>query len=549
MPTKKLRILFNSEASYLASGFGKIYKELIQGLFDTKKYEIAEFATYGIIQDPRNKNLDWKFYCNQVEDKDPRKGALNSDHKNQFGKWRFERVLLDFKPDVVFDLRDSHMFDYECQSPFRPFFHHCLMPTCDSHPQKNSWISDLIHTDAVFTYTDYAYEVIKKESGGKVSLVSTTTPCINLDNYSPVQNVEQHRQQMGLQPDIFLVGSVMRNQKRKLYPDLMASFRMFLDRTTPEIAKKTYLYLHTSYPDHGWELPDFMKEHGLCKKCLFTYVCNKCRFTFSSFFQDARCICPKCKQQEAVFPNVGSGVSEEHLINIYRLFDFYVQYANCEGLGYPAIEAASCGVPLACTNYSGMEDFVNKINATPIPIDKKFFDMENTAYRVYPDNDKCASILHEFFSQPSTMRKRQGFVCRQKTEKEYNWENFVGKYETYFDNIKLTGLQGKWDSKSRAHNPNTNMPNNLSESQFMDWVICNVLGEPERLNQYESLFWLRLLNNKIHKEGMKLTEIDRNLVTQQYMKKVEFKNFWENVRCNNTGMNDEDYLSYARLYE
>ena len=58
-----------------------------------------------------------------------------------------------------------------------------------------------------------------------------------------------HRIEMGLQPDWFIVGTVMRNQKRKLFFELMKSFRLFLDRAPPEIAAKSYLYLHTSYPE------------------------------------------------------------------------------------------------------------------------------------------------------------------------------------------------------------------------------------------------------------------------------------------------------------
>ena len=436
----KLRILFNSEAHYLSSGFSKIYKELISRLYDTFKYDIAEFATYGLIDDNRNKQSKWKFYCNHVPDTDNRIEKLRENPKNQFGQWRFEKVLLDFKPDVVFDLRDSYMYDYESRSPLRKYFHHILMPTCDSDPQKNEWISDLIQTDAIFTYSNYAYNIIKKEGGNKVNLINVTTPCVDLDTYSPVDDLRQHKMNMGMDSDSYIVGTVMRNQKRKLFPDLLKAFRLFLnecEKNNPELGQKTFLYLHTSYPDQGWEIPNFMKEFGLCNKCLFTYRCSKFAFTFTSFFQESLTICPKCNSNSAVIPTVGTGASEEFLINIYKTFDFYIQYANCEGLGYPVIEASACGVPVACTNYSAMTDFPKSINATPIDVQKIFYDMDNSAYRVYPDNQHCADIIYDFLSIPSPMRKQIGFKTRQLTEKYYNWDTFIKKFEDYFDNIKL----------------------------------------------------------------------------------------------------------------
>ena len=444
------------------------------------------------------------------------------------------------------------MYDYETRSPFRKYFHHVLMPTCDSDPQKHEWISDLIKTDAVFTYTKYAYDIIKKESGNKANLIDVTTPCVDLDKYSPVQNLRQHKEFLGMDPDSYIVGTVMRNQKRKLIPDLLKSFRLFLnkcEKDNPELGEKTYLYLHTSYPDQGWEIPDFLKEFGLCNKCLFTYKCNNCAFTYTSFFQEALTICPKCNNHSSAIPTVGSGASEEFLINLYKSFDLYIQYANCEGLGYPVIEAAACGVPVACTNYSGMKDFPEFIDAIPIDIKKKFFDMDNTAYRVYPDNEHCANIIYDFLSMPSPMRKQIGFKIRKLTEKCYNWDTFIKKFENYFDNIKLTGLQGKWDSPPQMVSAQQNIPQNLTNSQFLEWSIQHVACDPSLLNSYQHLFMLRLLNNKVYKAGQYQEITTREGIINQFRVRAETNNFWENIRCNVIKTPEDDFIAYAKMFE
>lgn len=552
----KLKILFASEAHYLSSGFSKIYKELITRLYNTQKYDIAEFATYGVMRDGRTRQSPWPFYCNHLEESDPQFGELQRDTKNQFGKWRFEKVLLHFKPDVVIDIRDSFMYDFEVESGLRPFFHHILMPTCDSHPQKEIWIDYLIRTDAVFTYTKYAYDVIKREGGGKVNLIDYSTPCLNTDEYCPTYDKKTVRRSLGLDADgdILLVGSVMRNQKRKLIPDLMLSFRKFLnkcyERNNVGLARKSYLYLHTSYPDHGWKIPYFLMEQGLSNKVVFTYVCQKCRQVFASFFQGAKTICPKCKQPTATFPSVSVGCPEEHLIRIYQSFDFYVQLCNAGGLELPVMEASACGIPTACTNYSGPEDFVNFLGAIPIPTYKKFFDMENTAYRVYPSVDKCADIIYDMLSLPDQIRQKKGFEIRQKIMEDYTWDKFVQKWENYLDHLELTGLQGKWDYPSREFEPNLNVPEGLTNAQFVDWGCANIVGNPDLAHTYEGLNWTSLLNDGMVKEGpRKIVPIDRNLIIRKMLSYLEKRNYWDKVRTGQIKLPKEDFLEYAEMFE
>ncbi len=72
MMKQKLKILMCSEASFINSGFGIYTKELLNRLYDTNKYDIAEFASYGFVNDPRDVSIRWKYYANAVKDTDPR---------------------------------------------------------------------------------------------------------------------------------------------------------------------------------------------------------------------------------------------------------------------------------------------------------------------------------------------------------------------------------------------------------------------------------------------------------------------------------------------
>ena len=103
--------------------------------------------------------------------------------------------------------------------------------------------------------------------------------------------------------NIKIVGTVMRNQRRKLYPNLMKSFRELIDQN-PSMSDNTFLYMHTSYPDVGWNLPYFIKKYDLSSKVLVTYKCLECKSFFPSFYQDSKTCCPKCGSFSAILPGL-----------------------------------------------------------------------------------------------------------------------------------------------------------------------------------------------------------------------------------------------------
>ena len=175
-----------------------------------------------------------------------------------------------------------------------------------------------------------------------------------------------HRASLNVDPDCFIVGTVMRNQKRKLFFELMKAFRMFLDQAPPEIAAKTFLYLHTSYPERqGWDIAEGLMQNNLGGKIMMTYICKHCNKFFPAIFQDAITTCKYCHQKSAVCPTVSMGVSVPDLAQIYNLFDIYIQYAICEGFGMPQVEAAACGIPVAATDYSAMSDVIQFTKGYP----------------------------------------------------------------------------------------------------------------------------------------------------------------------------------------
>lgn len=450
MSNKKLKVLMVSEASFLSSGFGTYAKEILSRLHASGKYNIAEFACYGKVNDPKDSEIKWKYYANSVDGADPRSQEYNSSMENQFGRWRFERVLLDFQPDVVIDVRDYWMNSYQQFTPYRPYFHWILMPTVDSAPQQDDWIDTFCHADAVFTYSDFGRDTLKEQSNGAIKYIDTTSPGVNLEIFKYYSNEQRSKlkESFGLDPDAFIIGSVMRNQKRKLIPELFSAIRQFIDKLKIDnnpMAEKVYLYLHTSYPDAGWDLPRLLKEYEIGNRVLFTYSCKNCGFYKPCLYQHPSAYCSRCGQKAFSMPNVSNGISQQELNTIYNIFDIYVQYAICEGFGMPQAEAGAAGVPIASVNYSAMSDIIQKLKAYPIEVNQYFKELETKAIRVYPDNKSLINILHTHINMPNLIREQKRFETRKLTEKYYCWDIIAKKWEKYLDNLSLTGLQGKWD--------------------------------------------------------------------------------------------------------
>ena len=156
----------------------------------------------------------------------PKFQELNSSPENQFGRWRFDRVLLDFKPDIVIDVRDYWMSFFQGTSPLRRNFQWFIMPTIDSSPQKEEWLDTYINADKVFTYSDWGRNVLEQQACGAIKFAETASPGVNLEDFKIENNVKDIKMALGLQPDAIVIGTIMRNQKRKLYPELIKVFEL-----------------------------------------------------------------------------------------------------------------------------------------------------------------------------------------------------------------------------------------------------------------------------------------------------------------------------------
>jgi glycosyltransferase involved in cell wall biosynthesis len=491
--SRKLRVLWCGESSFLNTGYAIYAKEVLSRLYETNKYEIAELGCYASINNPQRFDIPWRFYATLPTDAQEANAYNANLNSYQFGEWRFEDVCLDFRPDVVIDIRDNWMMEFEERSPFRPFYTWAIMPTVDSTPQQEQYLATYMNADAVFTYSEFGKEVLENESYGKINVLGIASPGANFDVFKPVANKNAHRETSGFVENINLIGTVMRNQRRKLYPNLIESFRKMLDNNL-DLQANTFLYIHTSYPDIGWDIPKLIRNNNMCNHTLLTYVCDSCQHFFPSFFQDAKMACPRCGEPNAKLPSTTRGVSGEQFNDIFNWFDLYVQYSICEGFGMPQVEAAACGVPLMTVDYSAMQSVGKNLKGILIDVPHFTWDGPTGSKRAVPDDNDLVDKMTRFIKQPRGMKIKKGMDAYMGVKRRYTWEHAATIWEDYLDGVQIRPWSETWDSRPRIFQPKTDPPTNLVNEEFVRWIIANTWCERDKMNSYTALRLLRDLN-------------------------------------------------------
>lgn len=531
---RKPKILFVTESSFLATGYGTYTKELLSRLHATGKYELAEYACYANQNDARQTQLPWKFYGNEPaknQDGSPinkeEQDQFDSNPVNQLGKFRFEGVCLDFKPDIVADFRDEWYFNYQSISPFRPFYHWVIQPTVDGGPQKESWLETFSRADAILTYQDWSYELLKKsDPNGKLNLRGVASPGVDYTTFSPLKRSDV-RSFWGLPEDAFIVGMASRSQPRKLYPELLRAYAKYLYSLSPHEQSKNFLHLHTFYPDLCWDIPRYIKQHGLSHKTLFTYICYKCGYATIKFFVDSRGVCPKCGDFSLMMPNTRKGLTREQLANVYQSWNLAVQFSNSEGLGITQIESAACGIPVASVDYSGMADVISKLGGYKINVLSLLTDYQNgDCLRAVPDEDSLVAAIKKVRELPNDYYEKKSGQFRELAKKYYNWDVCAKKWMEVFDSFELRPERSTWRSAPRIFKPQTQAPQQVLNNPLLlvNFCILHVAGMPQLLG---TLFEQTLVHDLI---SAKTTP---QAVIKMFLDICEFNNRWEEIRYEN----------------
>jgi glycosyltransferase involved in cell wall biosynthesis len=454
-----------------------------------------------------------------------------------------------------------HNCEFEERSPLRNNFTLIQMPTVDGSPQRDQWLDTYSRLDHVLTYSEWGKRILENESGGKIKVTAVASPGADVETFKPVADKAAHKAKLGIDPHCYIVGSTARNQPRKLHFDLIEAFAQWLSKTKSgmtDLANRTYLYLHTSYPDVGYDIGKAVREFKIGKKVLMTYLCPSCGVAYPSFFAGEWTNCRACGKPGAHPPNANHGVSRETLASIMNLFDLYVQYSICEGWAMPCTEAKSLGVPVMAVNYSAMEDHCNTPGGIPINVQRFFYEpvIETEQRRALPDNEHFGQQLTRFLRMKPEQRAELSRRTREyivepaevwgQTEKlpRFSYDRTAAIWANLLRTCKIKDPAETWLAPSPSlYQPNLKVPRpDMNNTEFVRWAITSVLGRPELARSFWAGEWIKALNCGFRIETGQKVPVNHDTFVQYLLALVQERNSAELSRVASLRSSNLDQL-------
>jgi glycosyltransferase involved in cell wall biosynthesis len=488
---RKKRILLVGEFSQLNTGFAVMANDLLKELHASGKYEVAEVASYIQDDDARIAGLPWKVYPVIPTNPQERENYNNNYRTAQFGSLVFDRAVIDFKPDIVFSFRDFWHDEWITKSPSRYLFNYVWSACVDSEPPKLEWIGVYSSVDMMSSYTNWGLSVLREYSGRKIKTANVNTmPGVDRDIFKK-SDKSLSRMKLGLKDDINIVLTVMRNQPRKLFPDLMYAFSKALDdwknAGRDDIAEKTYLYLHTSYPDVGFDIGKDIIKYKLGSKVVMTYCCEYCKSFFASFFNGEVCTCNNCGNFTAHAPNTVLGLSRQDLATIYNCADLYCQLSIAGALEIPLIEAKACGIPTISTEYAAMKE-VSSLGGSyaeiPVAYWREESDKETGQIRAMPDPDYCGEKICSFFQESSEFRDFMSNEALKTVAVHHKNSTTYEKWDHIFDSMPILP-DARWHLEPNIIDTSKIEIDSINNDEdFVDYLIMNFAPPKSSLRSF-----------------------------------------------------------------
>jgi hypothetical protein len=526
---KKKKLVYQSDFSLTKTGFGRAAKALLSYLYSTNKYDITHYCCGLPYNHIEFEKTPWKTVGSlpnnpmelQELNKDPNLARLAS-----YGAHYLDRVIQEEKPDVYIAVQDIWGIDFAINKKWFKKITSVLWTTLDSLPilptaveaakkVKNYWIWSKFATDALH---DMGFNNAKTVHG----------PLETKDFHKLSEDDRKNlRLKFGLPQDAFIIGFVFRNQLRKSIPNLLEGYA-FWKRSNPNI-KNSFLLLHTHWGE-GWNIYKLADEYNVDKReILTTYVCKNCGGYEIKNFQGQDINCRFCNTEKCqITTNVGLGITEEQLNEVYNLMDVYCHPFTSGGQEIPIQEAKLTELITLVTNYSCGEEICQN-EAYSLPLEWSEYREHGTEFRKASTKPtSIAKQLNKVYNMSLDKRREWGKKAREWTIENYSVEK-VGKYiEDFIDNSPFSLYD--FSLKEEKRDPTHIIPNIESNKDWIIYLYHNILKMRDVDENDEGFkYWMNELN-----KGMNRNDIEK------YFRQVAFKENTENEKILFDNLLDKD---------
>jgi len=496
---RKKRVLFLTDYAGAFTGFGKQCKLLLSYLYNTNKYEILNAAQGTPKNGPHTLKYPWKTVG--VLPEDPQKiQQINQDpnmaRDAAYGALEITNIVKDLKPDIVFAINDTWGSQFVVDMPFFNKVTTVCWNTFDSLPLLPDTIQKAPKINHYWTWSDFARKELHKNG---FTHVKNQYPLVNTKNFYklPDDKIAEIKARFGIPQDAFIIGFVFRNQLRKLINTQIEAYAMF-KKANPEI-KNTFLYTHTHYGE-GWDIHRLCQQYGVDpREVLCTYVCKETRQYFIAPFHGQDIENPITKRKTLITANVGLGVSDEQLNEIYNIFSLYSHPATSGACELPCVEAALTEKIITTAAYSFGEDIIEN-NKGSIPIKFTFYTEHGTQFlKSQPSPYELSKIFKKVYEMKPSVKKQMELDSRKWAVDNYSIETNGKKIEEFLDNQPFVNEEiFNFDTQNNnQQNPEAVIPDNADNKLWVKSLYKLILNRDVSDQDEGLIHWLQKLEQNI----------------------------------------------------
>jgi glycosyltransferase involved in cell wall biosynthesis len=495
------KLLFQTDSSLAKTGFGRNAKALLSYLYRTKKYEIVQYCCGTDYANPVLETTPWKSIGTLPSDpaerqrigQDPGQARIAS-----YGGYLIDKVMKEEEPDFYFGVQDIWGTEFAVEKPWFDKINSVIWTTLDSLPILPTAIANASKIKNYWIWSSFATKALN-EMGHKH--IQTVHGCIESKHFFRLPDEERVklRKQNNIEEDAFIIGFVFRNQLRKSVPNLLEGYAKWKKENKPK--EKTYLLLHT-YWKEGWGIHKIAAEYGISpEEILTTHVCRKCRRYQVKKYSGEEQDCSLCGNEKAqVTTNVGFGVRESQLNEIYNFMDVYCHPFTSGGQEIPIQEAKLTELITLVTDYSCGEENCEE-GSESIPLEWSEYREHQTEFKKASTHPaSIAKEINSVYEMDNTEKQERGKGARKWALDNFSVE-VIGKFfEDFIDNAPETNYDfEKEESKKgdKRNYPDAVVPHIESDSEWVLTLYKKILNTDNHTNDDGYKTWMKQLEHKV----------------------------------------------------
>ena len=471
------KIVFQSDFSLAKTGFGRNAKAILKYLYKTGKYDITHYSCGMQKGNPQLERTPWKS-CGSLPNNQQEVDKLNKDphlaRMASYGDYLLDETIKEEKPDVYIAVQDIWGVDFAIDRPWFNKINSVIWTTLDSLPILESAVKCAPKVKNYWIWSDFATKALHN-LGHKH--VKTVHGALDTENFYKLtdQDRKNLRLKFNIDQNKFMVGFVFRNQLRKSVPNLLEGYAIWKKQNN---IKNSGLLLHTHFGE-GWNIIKLAKEYNIDEKEIYTtYICKSCGAYEIKNFTGQDLDCKFCGNQKSqITTNVGIGITEEELNEVYNLMDVYCHPFTSGGQEIPIQEAKLAELITLVTNYSCGEELC-KEEAHSLPLDWSEYREHGTEFiKASTCPKSIAENLQKVYSMSKEERVENGRKAREWTIENYSI-NTVGKIiEDFIDSCPE--VDNNLSFVIEEKDPYHVVPNIKDDGEWVLYLYKNILKSKE----------------------------------------------------------------------